>query len=434
MEQVAPPSSLEAEKALLGSALCSAEACRWMLARLVDGAFYSESHRVIFREIEKLFNDHGAVDAVLLIDSLRKSLNLGKVGGAKYVLDLTHFVSTADYVEHYGRIVLRAHFDRLIIKESAKLSDEEQREQAMAAISQICRARDLLDARGMITIEESVDSVLSHISDGPVKMINTGFATLDEKTKGSEPGDLITLGGRTGHGKTAFLISLGLNLARSGLRVAMFPGEMAPDQVTKRALSSVSGVEHWRVRGGNLDQFTIKKIKDSAPAISRLQIAYADDPSPTLGDIKSFADAYRADVVIVDYLTRCSLPEGESMRVSVNKFMVGLKNFARETNRLVFLAAQINRQTDKGGDVPPYLSDLKESGAIEEESDMVLLLHIAKDDKDKNGTITLNVAVAKNRHGETGVRKLAFNRVTMSVFDEEQNDYRKNETQVDLGY
>ena len=415
-----PPQAIDAERALLGSALISKEACRWMLDHLADGAFYREAHEIVFKSIRGVFESMGDADIVLVAEDLKKSGKLGDVGGVMFLKELQDGVASHSHVEHYGRLVLTAHFDRLIIRESSKFSDEDKRDEALRTISQICRARDLLESKGVISIGDSLDRVIARLKEGPVKLSGTEFDPIDKIIKGSESGDLVTVGARTGVGKTALLVSLALRLARFGKRVAFFAGEMAPDQVTKRALANWSHVEHWRIRSGNIENGTMQGIEKAAGEMSGLPIFYCGLPSPRLQDIKAMCDACRSDVVIVDYLTRCTLPKAENLRIQVGHFMVGIKNFARETGRIVYLAAQINRLADKAEDGVPTLSDLKESSSIEEESDAVLLLHVFKNDRAIDGPVTLNIGIAKNRHGMTGSCSLVFDKRFMEVEDAEK--------------
>lgn len=412
------PQALEAERALLGSMLIEAAACRWALDRIANSAFYHDRNRTVFSAIKSVFESEGAVDLVLVSEWLREKGLAAEAGWAQYLFELTKSVSTASHVEHYGKAVLRTHFDRLLIREATLLAQEDKRDAALQRISQICRAKDLLDSKGLITLADSLDKVIASLSGGPVQKLYLGFKELDWLTGGHEPGHLVTVGARTGVGKTAFCLAATLNLAQAGKGVSFFAGEMEPDQVTLRALASKTKIEHWRLRDRRLSESEeVPRVREQADSMRSLPVSYCRLPSPRLRDIRSTTDAARADVTVVDYLTRCTLPEGESMRVSVSRFMVGLKNFARDTNRLVILAAQINRRVDGNPDTPPNLSDLKESGTIEEESDCVVLLHIPKDQRHAEGAVPLSCFVAKNRHGRTGTCELVFDRRYMEVRD-----------------
>lgn len=411
------PCSLEAEKAVLGSALIETPACRWAIQYLVPEAFYQERNRLVFESLRRVFQAQDSADMVLVGEDLRRAGKIGDIGGSSYLAECQSTVATAAHVEHYGKLVLRAYYDRQVIREAERLKSEDDREDALDKIGRIFRARDLLDSRGVVGLKDSIGRVLDQLGSGPVEMTGTGFSGLDEVLGGSEAGDLLTVGARTGVGKTAFLVCMALNLAKSGKRVAFFAGEMGPDQVTKRALAAKSQVEHWRIRTRRLDLEAARKVQKAAEELVPLEVFYCGLPSPRLQDIKATCDACRADIAVVDYLTRCTLPQAESMRIGVNRFMVGLKNFARETNRIVYLAAQVNRLTDKSPDSPPTLSDLKESGAIEEESDAVLLMHMDREYRHQDGPVPLKLAVAKNRHGRTGACEVTFDRRYMEVSD-----------------
>lgn len=412
-----PPQTLEAEKAVLGSMLIEPDACSWALAHLTADVFYEPRNGLVFRAVEAVYQRDRAADLTLVLEELRKNKTVGEVGGSAYLSDLLASVSTAAYVEHYGKLVLRAHFDRLIEKRATRLQYEDERDGVIDEIARICRARDLLEAKGLITMGETVDRVLAAMKQGPAEKVMTGFPELDRVIGGAEPGHLVTVGARTGVGKTAFCLTLMVNMARAGKNVAFFAGEMEPEQITLRALSADSKIEHWRLRDRRVSHAEGQALERQADMMRNLPISYCRIPSPRLQDIRATADAARAEVVIVDYLTRCSLPAGENMRVRVSQFMIGLKNFARETGRVVILAAQINRRVDGNSETPPNLSDLKESATIEEESDVVLLLHIPTEQRHASGPVQLMVAAAKNRHGKTGSCELSFDRRFLEIRD-----------------
>jgi replicative DNA helicase len=411
---VLPPQAAMAEQAALGAALITQEAARWVVSNMAARDFYAERNRLLYDAIVATIDDGLDVDIVTVSERLAHEGVLGDVGGPQYLQECQFVVGSAYSVEHYGKLVLRAEMDRQILKASLMVRDEMKRDEALARIATVCRARDMLDAKGGLSMADAMNRVLDELEKGPAKMLKLGLSNIDRLTGGSKPGDLITVGARTGTGKTAFLLSVALNMAREGRRVAFCAGEMAGEQVGMRALSAVSGVHHWKIRECRMTPSEQAAVARAASQLSELPIHFCTVPSPSLRDIKSFADSVRAEVVFVDYLTRCTLPRAESMRVSVNLFMVGLKNFARETSRLVVLAAQINRATDRV-DVPPKLADLKESGAIEEESDGVILLHIGAEAKLADGKVPLQAAVAKNRHGKVGATDLLFDKDVMRI-------------------
>lgn len=411
------PHALDAERGVLSAAMTTTAACRWMLQHLTPPAFYSTTHRLVFQAIRTVFDARGTADVVLVGQQMRHTDTYAEAGGIEFFRELMNSMGSDTLVEHYGKLVLRTYYDRQVIAEAQTLKDEAGREDVLARIGQLFRARDLLEARGVVSLGESLGRVVDALNAGPADMMKTGYHALDQLLGGSEAGDLLTVGARTGVGKTAMLTCLAMRLAEAGKRVTFFAGEMGPDQVTKRALAARAQVDHWRVRTRKIGQPEAQRLLRAAEGMQDLPITYCSLPSPRLQDIMATCDAARADVAVIDYLTRCTLPPAENMRVSVNRFMVGLKNFARETGRIVFLAAQINRLTDKAPDGPPTLSDLKESGAIEEESDGVILLHVNRDDRHLDQPVALRLAVAKNRHGRTGACELTFDRRYMEVRD-----------------
>ena len=409
-----PPSSLEAERAVLGSALITPEAARWVKQNLEADAFYVERHRSILAGITEVMEAGMDADIVTVAEWLRHHKLLGDVGGPQYLQECQNTVATAAHIEHYGRIVKGLYLERLILRDSYNLRDPDKRDAAMEALATHYRSKDMLDARGGMTIKEGVHRVIDGLESGPADLMNLGLSSLDAIIGGMEGGDLLTLGARTGSGKTATLLSVAIAVAKTGKIVAYFAGEMGGEQVTKRALAAESGVPHWMIRQRKFKKDLWSDITSAAARLADLPLHFCTIPSPSLKDITAFSDNVRADVVIVDYLTRCDLPRAESMRVSVTKFMVGIKNFARTTDRRVLLAAQINRATDRV-EAPPKLADLRESGAIEDESDFAVLLYMSPEAKLADGTVPVQAAVAKSRHGRVGAADLVFEKETMRI-------------------
>ena len=419
MEQevlIAPPQSPEAERAVLGSAMISEDASRWLSENLTAEMFYQDQHKAIFKAIQSVMENGGTVDIITLVESLRSSNKLGEVGGIEVLKVCPDSVAHASHVAHYGRIVKLSFLERRLLKAMTKAKDPMQREEALGEVYEICRERDMLAHRGGITMGDALHLVVDGIDKGPADIMKTGIVQLDKVFGGMEGGDLLTLGARTGAGKTATLLSMAVNIAKSGKRVAFFAGEMGGEQVAKRALSQESCIDHWKLRERRLNKDDLRSILEASGRLSKLPIFFCTIPSPSIKDIMAFSASTKADCVIVDYLTRCRLPQAESMRLQVSHFMVALKNFARETEKRVLLAAQINRATDKS-DSPPKLSDLRESGAIEEESDVVVLLYLNEEARYSDGPVTLSMAVAKNRHGRVGSVDVPFNKPIMLVGD-----------------
>lgn len=430
---ILPPMALVAEEACLGSALIEAPAARWLFQATTEAVFYKTIHRIIYKAMKVVFERDEVIDPTLIIEELRKTGDLGEVGGPTYVVGLTKKVSTAAHVKHYGNLVLRAYYDRELWRASHLLREEDKRDEAIDKITRIVRAKDLTYARGGISIKEAAHQVVDDIQDAeenPVDLIKIGLPAIDFVTGGHENGDLVVWGARPRVGKTAVLLTIAMNMARNlGKTIAYFAGEMTGKQVVRRAIASESGIFHSRLRARNIRKDQWATLTAAAAKLSELPIQFCTIPSPSLRDIAAFSDAVRADIVIVDYLTRCTLPDAETERVRVNHFMRGLKNLGRETDRLIHLGAQLNRQMDKIEDKRPNLSDLKESGAIEEEADVVILMHCTKANVESNETVPVECAVAKNRNGMCGGADILFDKKLMRITapHEGEKEEKKNE-------
>lgn len=425
-----PPSNPEAERAIIASAIISPEAARWAVEHLSSRDFYSDKNSAAFDAIVSLLAEGIDPDIVAMADRLRKAGKFGDMGGMDYFKAVMSSVATADHIKHYADIILRCACERDMIRhatalqEAVRADDSEARDAALDAIGKAAARRELVGSPAITSMSDAVHGVLDELEKGKTTTIATGLH-IDAKIDGLERGDLMTVGARTGVGKTALLLAIARNMAKAGLRVAYFAGEMTERQVAMRALSAESSIPHWRLRKRQI-RGDWTSINSAAGRLADLSIFFCSEPSPDIQAIRAFSDAAQADVIFVDYLTRCTMPRAENMRVGVNKFMQALKNMARSTGRVVILAAQINRMTDRLK-AEPVLADLKESGAIEEESDAVVLLSIVHDDEYKAqeaqgiipNTVTIRADVAKNRHGQTGFTDLRFEREFVRVGDSE---------------
>ena len=402
------PESKEAEMACIGSALTDSHSARYFVTELQPEMFYSTANQTIAKFIHSTLKSESAVDVVILGTKMRENAVLGDAGGSQYLLECMKSISTTNFFPYYAKLVLESWYDRQM-EAVASLGAGDNAER----IYTLHREKEAVTSVQGVSIRHAVMKVLDGL-DEKYELMKLGIQKVDDILGGVEPGDLTTIAARTGNGKTAILISLALKMAKAGKRIVFFAGEMGPEQIVKRALANESGVNHFRIRTRKLDPAHLKELTISGEKMSKLPIHFSDIPSPSLKDIRGLAESFNADVVMIDYLTRCNLPKSDNYRLSVNAFMVGLKNFLRETNRYGILAAQIGRNIDKS-DKAPYLSDIKESSSIEEESDQVILLYLDQIAKSDNGSVFLNAFIAKNRHGETGECRLIFNKPLMRV-------------------
>lgn len=417
------PCDMTAERALIGSCLIPGKTAKWATIRIESEAFYSDKHRHIAKAIYDLTEIGTDVDIVTVSSALRESGKLAEVGGPQYLKECQDAVVVTDHAEHYGRIIQKAYYDREIIKSSLKISDaihradQDAANEAMEVQAKWHRLSASVGAIQALSLRESLINVLCAIDEKKAPdIVRLGIPGLDDIMGGTRKGHLVTVGARPRVGKTATMATMGVYCAGQKKRVGFFCAEMPGDEITQRILSAQSGVPHWRLYRNRLDAAQIQTTHDSASDISDFPFYYNETHSPRIEDIRKFAEHMTLDVVFVDYLTRCTLPRGENMRVQVNKFMTGLKNLAK-SGFVVVLGAQVNRNADRETDRAPLLSDLKESSAIEEESDAVILLHSKREDLDNQDldTIDLQFHIAKNRHGKMGKVLVPFRRDILRI-------------------
>jgi replicative DNA helicase len=418
-----PPHNLQAEMAVLGSALIADEAARWAVGNLEAKHFYREEHGFVLQAIRWLLTDEQPVDLVSVCGYLKKLGHLGDCGGPDAILAMQNSVAIAAHFEHYGREVLRYYYDREMMNIGLRLSDLadsddlDSRDKLLQSLYDTAKSRDGLSGKTGMTMNEALHASIDDMEKGPADLVRTGIIQIDKIIGGIAPGDLFVIGARPGMGKTIMCLTFAMNMARDGKKVAFFSGEMEAAQLVKRAISSRSGVPHWKLREHRFQGNDMRLVLNAADQLKGLPLVFCDKPSPSLRDINSFSDANKADIVVIDYLTRCSLPHAESFRLSVNAFVKATKNMTRETGRRTILAAQINRASDKTPDKMPTLSDLSESGAIEQESDFVGLLYQETAEKNKDDS-ALQFIIAKGRGTGTGIATLPWHKPTLRIGQE----------------
>lgn len=414
-----PPANLDAEKAVLGAALITKEAARWAATNLEPRHFYADRNRTVIKAIQSLVADNEIVDFLSVSDRM-KPQELTEFGGRKAVMELTSAVATADSVEYNGREVLRHYFDReminlsIIVAQSTRGQDSDARDKALEKMREISRNRDGVGSGHIVTFDEAIEAAISEFDKGPGHLIPTGIEPIDRIITGLDDGDLMVVAGRPGAGKTVTGLNIGVNMAVAGKRVAFFSGEMKAKQIINRVLSSQSGVDHWRIRARKFEAGQVRKIMDGVEPLRGIPLAFFDKSRPNLRDIASFSDSYKADVVIVDYLTQCDLPKAEAYRLRVAEFMTRLKALGRDSNRRTILMAQLNRLTDREPDRRPVLSDLSESGSIEQCVDFALFIYQTQEEKNKDDSMA-EFIIAKGRGTAVGVAEVAWHRPTMRL-------------------
>jgi replicative DNA helicase len=422
-----PPQNQEAEAAVLGAMLLDKEAIARVIERLGEPAFYSEANRKIFRAMVGLYDENEAVDLVTIIERLKKNNELESVGGPAYVTELANSIPTAANVDHYSKIVRDKYLLRSLINTATQIVSDSY-EPSTEVDNILDKAEKMIfnitsEKRYEFRVMEMKDVVKDSIEridrlyqrKENITGIPTGFHDLDVMTAGLQRSDLIVLAGRPSMGKSALAASI---VEYSGVieRVpcAVFSLEMSKEQLVQRMLCSIARVNAHKVRTGFFSQTDWPKLVTAAGKLSEAPIYIDDTPSISGLELRAKARRLKAkhdiQFMIVDYL---QLMRGatslENRQQEISEISRSMKALARELNIPIIAVSQLSRAVEQRADHRPQLSDLRESGAIEQDADLVLLLLREEyyNPTDENKGIA-EVIVAKQRHGPVGNIRLAF--------------------------
>jgi replicative DNA helicase len=426
-----PPQNIEAEASLLGALLIDADAIVKVADTVSEDDFYDPKHAHIYAAIHKLYNKHSPIDVLTLSDQLKNDNLLESVGGAAYLTELTNFVPTASHVNEYADIVATKAMRRRLIKASRDITkigyDEaeslqsiiEQAEARLFDVSNRHIRQDVVSLEKILNESfERLDEL--HKDKGTIRGIPTGFKDLDNVLAGLQRSDLFIIASRPSMGKTAFSLNLAHNISiKSGQSVLLFSLEMSKEQLVDRLLAMESGVDAWSLRTGNLTDSDFEKIAHAMGTLSEAPIYIDDSPGITVADMRTKArrEAHQRPIglIIVDYLQLMSGGArygSEGNRVQeISEISRGLKGIARELNVPLIALSQLSRSVESRNPQIPQLADLRESGSIEQDADVVAFLYREEyynpDTQRKNIT---DIFIKKHRNGPTGAVELYFDR------------------------
>ena len=421
------PHSLEGEQAVLGSMLIDEGCVKEVMDKLVPSDFYLRQNREIFETIYTMFTYARPIDGITVCEEMRKAGTYDENTTRSYLAQLMEITPTSANVMEYVAIVR----DKALLRGVAQAASEitalvqegigeageilEAAEQKIYAVRRGQSAQDMVPLR--MVLPEVLDR-LSEMSESESRLpgLSTGLSAVDRKITGLNKSDLILLAARPGMGKTSFALNVALNVAKSEKKtVAVFSLEMSREQLATRLLSSEACVESGRLRTGSLRETDWEKIAAAASVLNKVDIRIDDNPMLSVADMN--AKCRRIDglaLVVIDYLQLMTSASGnnrggENRQQMVSDMSRMLKIMAKELNVPVICLSQLSRANEKRDDKRPMLSDLRESGAIEQDADIVLFLY--RDDYYNEDSEKRNIAeciVAKNRHGETGKVELRW--------------------------
>lgn len=425
-----PPQDVTAEKSLLGAIMLSNDTLPEILTILRPSDFYEERHQVIFQTIIELYDQHKPIDLLTLTAELRGKKKLKEIGGASYLTELSNFVPAASHAKAYAEIIEKASIRRRLIKAGTEIATKAYEDDANAddlvgkAEKQLFEVSDKIIKSDYVAMDELLADAFDrleelHKNKGALRGLKTGFRDLDKKTAGFQKGDLVIIGARPAMGKTTFAQNLAYNIANINKKgVLFFSMEMAANEIVDRMISDVSGVDNWKMRTGNLSDDEFARIGDALGEMDEIPIYIDDTSSMTIVELRNKARRAMHDhnigIVIVDYLQLISGSDryaGNRVQ-EVTEISRGLKILARELEIPVIALAQLSRNVTGREDPRPVLSDLRESGSIEQDADLVMFLHrpdyYKQNDDNYEETHITELLVAKHRHGAVGKIELYF--------------------------
>lgn len=436
-----PPQNIEAEQSVLGSILIDKNAIIKVADLLSPHDFYNPAHEKIFEIILELYEKRQPVDILTLTNRLKEKNLLADVGGSSYLAELTDQVTTSSHVDHYTKIVKEKKVLRDLIRASAEITEDvfepskevedllDEIEQKILAISQKSLPQNFIHIRDELRVAyERIEKL--HERTGTLRGTTTGFAGLDNLLSGLQRSDLIVIGARPSLGKTALALDIARNAALTeGIPVGIFSLEMSREQVIDRLIAADSQVPLWKLRTGRItDDLEFQMIQKSLDRLSHAPIFIDDTPSPNILQMRSMARRLQVEhglgLLIADYLQLIAPRNTQSNMVQqVTEISRGLKGLARELNVPVLAISQLSRSVDKRDNKVPQLSDLRESGSIEQDADVVLFIYRKDRDQPDVPLEEQNVAqinISKHRNGPLGSVRLKFDneRVTFRSIEE----------------
>ena len=421
------PHSLEGEQAVLGSMLIDPECIKDVMDKLQPGDFYLRQNREIFETIYSMFSYARPVDGITVAEEMQRNGTYDERVTRNYLVQLMEVTPTSANVMEYVKIVRDKALMRSVAQAAAEITalvqegTGEAGDMLEAAEQKIFSIRRGQGAKDMIPLRQVLPEVLDRLSemsesDTHLPGLSTGLSAVDAKITGLNKSDLLLLAARPGMGKTSFALNIAINVAKSYQKtVAVFSLEMSAEQLVTRLLASEALVENSRLKTGSLRETDWEKIADAATVMNRLDIRIDDNPMLTVADMN--VKCRRLDnlgLVVIDYLQLMTSAggkghAGENRQQVVSDMSRMLKIMAKELNVPVICLSQLSRANEKRDDKRPMLSDLRESGAIEQDADIVMFLY--RDDYYNEDSEKHNIAeciIAKNRHGETGKVELRW--------------------------
>ncbi len=425
-----PPHSLESEMAVLGSIMLRPDALNEIIDRIFPDSFYAEKHRIIYKAMLDLYNKNEPIDLLSVSTILKEKNQLEAVGGRSYISDITSSVPASTNVKHYAGIVHKKHVLRKLVEageymaETAFAESSEEVEDILDAVEKkVFAVTNTSGNQKFVSIKQSLHETWEEIeklqeSKGQLRGVPTGFPAIDNILAGLQRSDLIILAARPSIGKTTLALDMARNAAtKHGASVAIFSLEMSANQLTQRMLAAEAKVNAWKLRTGKLStESEFSALRDSLNELSKAKIYIDDQAGNSIMKMKSVARRMKSehglDLIVVDYLQLMVTSKNhDSMVNQVTEISRSLKGLARELDAPVLALSQLSRAVESRGG-KPRLSDLRDSGSIEQDADVVMFIH--RDDRAGNtrseneSTGIAEILIEKHRNGPLGKAELYF--------------------------
>jgi replicative DNA helicase len=415
-----PPHDLGAEKSVLGALLIDKDSIVKVIEFLKPQHFYKEAHVNICQAILNLYERRDPADLVTVPSELKKMGQLENCGGVAYLTDLVNSVPTSANIESYAHLIKDAALRRFLIKAASEIgelafsngeTDEilDESEQKLYAVSQDRVYEEFVPIKETLEVTfERLDELSK--TKGALRGVPTGLKSLDRMTSGLQREDLIILAARPSVGKSSLAVNCAQYAAltkKSG--IALFSLEMSKEMIVDRMIAAQAGIDNWKITTGNLDENDFEKYGNAAGELAEAPIFIDDTPGISVLEMRTKARRlmleHKIDLIVVDYLQLIKAPNAESRVQEVSKISQDLKNLARELKVPVLALSQLSRAVEqRGGDKKPQLSDLRDSGSIEQDADIVMFLYRPTEEDRTNAKLFL----AKHRNGPTGEIDLFF--------------------------
>ena len=432
------PQNKDAEMSVLGLCFLDNNLIGKILEEVNSDMFYNDANKKIYEAIKKMYENHIALDITTITEELDKSKNLAAVGGIEYLTDVIDSVVTASNIDYYINIIKEKAIIRRLINTATDIITESYNEDenitalldnAEKSILDVIRSRQTTEFMPIGEVLKNAQSQLEFLSQNKstISGLETGFYDLDKATSGLHEGEMIVLAARPGMGKTAFALNIATHAAKTTKKaIAIFNLEMSAEQLVNRMISAIGGIEGRKLQNGQLNQNDWKKYNEAVSQLANTNIYIEDNAAITSNDIRAKCRRLATKpeglgLIIIDYLQLLTTggKRPESRQQEVSDISRSIKTMAMELKVAVIALAQLSRNAEKRENNEPMLADLRESGSIEQDADIVMFInrkdyYKAKTELGKNENVETDIIIAKHRKGGTGKFTVLFEPTMMN--------------------